>query len=307
MSLVKCFAALSLAALVLSALHAESRCPANVADLALRRIEDGLLVVRVVINHTGPYDLLVDTGSQITVIDPDLASDLHLRIEGTAGVSGVRIQSRSSFVFLDLIEAGSHSVPESLAVIENIPDLKAADPHIRGILGQNFLSRFDLLIDNRHPTLCLDESKSLSQSIKGEHIPLEQPHGPRDALSFTRPLVISARLMGTDLAPVLLRLDSGSNAALLYATQPSFLTPSMVRVPVLKRVVNGAEQAFTVLPGQDVLLGQRLLRQVLFEVPLNGVGRSPRPREDGLLPTSAFERVFISYSKHYVVLDPRAR
>src|SRR6202034_3945204 len=169
------------ATVALSALHAEPRCPGSVASLALRRIQGDLIVIRVRINRTGPYDFLVDTGSQITTIDPVLASDLHLRIEGTTGVSGVRTQSRSAFAFLDLIEVGSHSVPQSLVIVQDIAELKEADPRLRGILGENFLARFDLLIDNRKRILCLDESSSLSQAIRSEHVPLERPHGPRDA------------------------------------------------------------------------------------------------------------------------------
>ena len=307
MSLVKRFVAVSLATLALSALHAEPRCPGNVASLALRRIQDDLIVVRVRINRTGPYDFLVDTGSQITTIDPVLASDLHLRIDGTTGVSGVATQSRSAFAFLDLIEVGSHSVPQSLAVIQDIAELKAADPRIRGILGENFLSHFDLLIDNRQQILCLDESRTLAQAVKGEHIPLEQPHGPRDDLPFTRPMIVSVRLTTADVAPVLLRLDSGSNAAILYAAQPRLLRASVSRAPVLKRVVNGVEQAFAVLPAQDILVGACPVRQMSFVIPINEVGSGPSPREDGLLPTSAFERVFISYSKNYAALDPWVR
>jgi len=307
MSLVKRFVAASLATLALSTLHAEPRCPGNVASLALRRIQDDLIVVRVRINRTGPYDFLVDTGSQITTIDPVLASDLHLRIEGTTGVSSIATQSRSAFAFLDLIEIGSHSVPQSLAVIQDIAELKAADPRMRGILGENFLSRFDLLIDNRQQILCLDESRTLAQAVKGEHIPLEQPHGPRDDLPFTRPMIVSVRLTTADVAPVLLRLDSGSNTALLYAAQPRLLRASVSRAPVLKRVVNGVEQAFAVLPAQDFLVGACLVRQVSFVIPINEVGTGPTPREDGLLPTSAFERVFISYSKNYAALYPWVR
>jgi hypothetical protein len=217
MSLVKRFVAGSLATLILSELHAEPRCPGNVASLTLRRIQDDLIVVRVLINRTGPYDFLVDTGSQITTIDPVLASDLHLRIEGTTGVSGVATQSRIAFAFLDLIEVGNHSVPQSLAVIQDIADLKVADSRTRGMLGENFLSRFDLLIDDRQQILCLDESRTLAQAVKGEHIPLERPHGPRDDLPFTRPMIVSVQLTTVDVAPVLLRLDSGSNTALLYA------------------------------------------------------------------------------------------
>jgi hypothetical protein len=307
MSLVKHFVAASLAAVALSALHAEPHCPGNVASLALRSIQADLIVVRVLINRTGPYDFLVDTGSQITTIDPVIASDLHLRIQGTTGVSGVAIQSRSAFAFLDLIEVGSHSVQHSLAVIQDIADLKAADPRMRGILGENFLSRFDLLIDNRQQILCLDESRSLAQAVKGEHIQLEQPFGPRDDMPFTRPMIVSVRLSTADLAPVLLRLDSGSNAALLYAAQPRLLRASEIRAPVLKRMVNGVVQAFAVLPAQDILVGACPVKQVSFVIPMNGVASGPSPREDGLLPTSAFERVFISYSKNYAALEPWVR
>jgi|SRR5271156_2461397 len=306
MSLVKRFVAASLATLTLSALHAEPRCPGNVATLTLRRIQNDLIVVRVLINRTGPYDFLVDTGSQITTIDPALASDLHLRSEGTMGVSGVATQSRSAFAFLDLIEVGNHSVPQSLAVIQDIAELKAADPRIRGILGENFLSRFDLLIDNRQQILCLDESRTLAQAVKGERIPLEQPYGPRDDLPFTRPMIVSVRLTTADVAPVLFRLDSGSNAALLYAV-PRLLRASVSRVPMLQRVVNGVEQAFAVLPAQDILVGACAVRQMSFVIPMNGIGGGPSPREDGLLPTAAFKRVFISYSENYAALDPWVR
>ena len=307
MSLVKRFVAASLAILALSALHAEPHCPGNVSTSALRRIQDDLIFVRVLINRTGPYDFLIDTGSQITTIDPVLASDLHLRIEGTTGVSGVRTQTRSEFIFLDLIEVGNHSVPQSLAIIQDMAEFRAADPRIRGILGENFLAHFDLLIDNRQQILCLDESRTLAQAVKGEHIPLEQPHGPRDDLPFTRPMIVSARLTTTDAAPVLLRLDSGSNAPLLYAAQPRLLRASASRAPMLKRVVNGVEQACAVLPAQDIFVGGCPVRQVSFIIPVNGVGSGPSPREDGLLPTSAFERVFISYSKNYAALNPWAR
>jgi hypothetical protein len=40
MSLVKRFAAASLATVALSALHAEPPCPGNIASLVLRRIQD---------------------------------------------------------------------------------------------------------------------------------------------------------------------------------------------------------------------------------------------------------------------------
>jgi hypothetical protein len=39
-------------------------------------------------------------------------------------------------------------------------------------------------------------------------------------------------------------------------------------------------------------------------VPMNSIGAGPSPREDGLLPTMAFQHVFISRSGGYVTLEP---
>ncbi len=38
------------------------------------------------INHTGPFDFMVDTGSQLNVIDPRLAAQLNLKSQGTVGL-----------------------------------------------------------------------------------------------------------------------------------------------------------------------------------------------------------------------------
>jgi aspartyl protease len=307
MSLIKYFAAASLATLTLSAVHAEPSCPGKIASSTLSRIQGNLIVVRVLINHTGPYDFLVDTGSQITTIDTLLASNLDLKIEGTTEVSGIATQSRSQFVFLDLIEVGSHSVPQSLAVIQDLAELRAADPRLLGILGENFLSHFDLLIDNRQQILCLDETQTLAEAIKGERIPLERPLGPRDDLPFMRPMIVSVRLTRAEMTPVLLRLDSGSNAPVLYAARPHLLKDSLSRAPGFKRVVNGVQQVFAVLPAQNILVGASKVKHVSFAMLMTGANIGPIPREDGLLPTGAFERVFISYSRSYATLDPRIR
>ena len=49
------------------------------------------------------------------------------------------------------------------------------DLHIRGILGEDFLEHFDMLIDNVHRLLCLDNSAAMRTEVKGPHIPLITP------------------------------------------------------------------------------------------------------------------------------------
>jgi len=300
MSLTKCLAFACFAALTLN-VDAKPHCPGNVASLTLRNVQGSLIVVPVRINHTGPYDLIVDTGAQVTTVDSSLASELQLKAHGTTGVGGVATYARSAFAYLDLVEAGVFSVPNSLVVIQDLAQLKAADPRIRGILGENFLEHFDLLIDNRQHILCLDDSKTLALAVKGERVALADPYGPQDDLPFMRPMMITARFSAIDSTPLLLRLDSGSNAPVLYAADPRLHRAMANRASLLTRAVNGVEQAFAVLSPQDLQVGRRSLKQISFVTPANSVGTGPNPREDGVLPTMAFQRIFISSSAGYAV------
>jgi hypothetical protein len=84
-------------ATLLPMLQAEPHCPGNVASLRLRLVQRSQIIVQVKINRSGPYDFLVDTGAQITTIYPLLASELHLKIQGTTGVVGVGFRARTSF------------------------------------------------------------------------------------------------------------------------------------------------------------------------------------------------------------------
>jgi hypothetical protein len=302
MSLIRFATSVSLAVLVLPTLYAVPRCPGNVASLTLRLVQDSLIVVPVEINHSGPFDFLVDTGAQITTVDSSLAVNLGLKAQGTTGIGGVATYARYAFANLDLLQAGTHIIPNSLVVIQDLKQLKEADPRIRGILGDNFLEHFDILIDNRLHLLCLDDSHALALAIRGEHVALEAPRGTQDDLPFTRPMIVSARLPAAKAAPMLLRLDSGSNAPVLYETCPQIR--NMSRTSLLRRVVNGVDQAFAVFAAQDLELGRKYVRQVPFVVPMNSLGDGPPPREDGILPTMAFQRVFISSAGRYISLDP---
>jgi hypothetical protein len=299
MSLIQCLAFASLGALALPALHSEAHCPGNVASLSLRVVEDSLIIASVQINHSGPYDFVVDTGAQITTIEPSLAFDLHLKVQGQAGIGGVATFSRGGLVSIDSLDAGHNSVSNSIAVIQNIAHLKAADSRVRGILGENFLDHFDVLIDNRRHVLCLDGSNTLAPAMKGKHVALSVPYGSGNDLPFTQPIVVAAHLSAAHKTPLLLRIDSGSNAPVLYARDLHTSQAS-----TLKRIVNGVEQAFALLPAQDLLIDPTSLRQVSFFMPMNAIGNGPPPREDGVLPTLLFQRVFISFEHRYTILDP---
>src|SRR3974390_1153143 len=100
MSKSKQFAAFVLAVTTATTL-AESRCPGNVESLLYRGLNRHQIVVPVSINHSGPYNFLLDTGTQMTMIDPALAGELHLASSGKAGVTTGGVNASASMAQVD--------------------------------------------------------------------------------------------------------------------------------------------------------------------------------------------------------------
>jgi hypothetical protein len=294
---------LSLTAVLLPAAQAEPHCPGNVDILPMRLIQHSQIVVQVTINHTGPYDFMVDTGAQVTTVDPALAAELHLETRGTAGVVGVGVYARASLTQLDSVEAGSHVVEKVLAVIQDLGQTQLADRRVRGVLAGNFLEHFDLLIDYPHSIVCLDDSMQMRSKVKGEHIPLLPTERSRQDRPAPQKLIVSVRLSGIGKRELHLLLDSGIHAPLLYAAAADLKYLQIASVPLRSRGTDGKEYAFTVLPAQEVQVGSHTLHQLPFVTPMNASAKVPGVGADGLLPTSLFQRVFVNYADGYVVLE----
>jgi hypothetical protein len=303
MTTLKWLASFSLAIVTFPAIYAEPHCPGNVNSLRLRLVQRSLIVVPVKINHMGPYDFMVDTGAQITTVDPALAWALHLKILGEAGFIGVGFHSHTPFAQLDSLQAGSNAVDTVLAAIQDPGQVQTTDPHVRGILGSNFLEHFDVLIDYTHSLLCLDEGKLMQANVKGAHIALAKAPRPERNLPFTEPPIVPVRVSGIK-AQLLLQLDSGSNAPMLYEAGKGQTRSLFVSAPLRTRGADGIEHVFAVLPPQEVQVGTHVLPRVPFVAPMDSGKDVPKVDFDGLLPTVLFQRVFISYADHYAVLDP---
>ena len=304
MSLIKCLASISLAAITLPTLHSEPHCPGNVASLRFHLIQRSRIIVPVTINHTGPYDFLVDTGAGSTVVDPSLATELHLKTQGSAEVVGVGFSTHASFAYQDLLEAGSHSVANHPVEVQDLQPLQAADLHFRGILGGDFLGHFDVLMDYAHRMLCLDDTKVMQAAVKGGHIALvTQPQTPNE-VPLTTLLIIPVRLSGFGARQLLLTLDSGANASFLFNHAVN-LAPGLRQTRQRNGYgADGVKRGFSILPPQSMQIGSLNMQQVSFAAPADSGENALTSKEDGLLATVLFRRVFISYADRFVVLDP---
>jgi Aspartyl protease len=285
--------------------QAETRCPGNVAGIRPRLVANALLVIPVKINHSGPFAFMVDTGSQLNVIDPALAAQLNLKSQSTVGLVATVAYFQASVGVLDSLEAGSQLVLNPLVVIQDLGPIQVADPQIRGVLGENFLAHFDVLIDYSRGLLCLDEAKLMEKYLRGERIPLVLPKHPETDLPFTQRLVVSVNLSDTGTRPILLQVDSGSDGPILYADDRELEQPLLSRAKLQGPEVSDARRAFAVLPPQDMRLGSRIVRKVSFVTPASGSHNVPNREEDGILATVLFQRVYVSHSDRFVIFDPR--
>jgi hypothetical protein len=257
------------------------------------------------VNGSGPYEFVVDTGSQLGTVEPSLAAELNLKASASVGVTDVSGVAQASVVRLDSIEANHHKAINPLIVIQEVGQLQTLNSHVRGILGLSFLAHFDVLIDYGQRIICLDDKGGMRQSINGEHIPVVASGNREADLPFTQPLLISVHLSGNESREMLLDLDSGASLPFLFAGRseaPAWLADQH-RVPGSSW--SGTRQSFSVMAPQDIRVGKRSVSHVTFVTPAVSANAGLERYVDGLLPTTLFKRVFISYEDHFVVFDPR--
>jgi aspartyl protease len=294
----------TLTAMSLPMLHAEPPCPGNVDSLRLPVASRSRIVVPVEINHAGPYNFLLDTGAQVTMVDPTLATELNLKIQGGAEFGGVGFLKHASLAQVDLLKAGSKSVANHLVLVQKLDGFKADGLPIRGVIGGNFLGHFNVLIDYAHRMLCLDDANRMQSEVKGERIALANMPQTSEELPGTMPLVVPVRVPRAGTRPLLLKLDSGSNVTFIYDPDKCLALGLQKGARLQGNSADGAQRAFAMLPPQDLQIGKHTLPQVPL-VRLVANGRDiPAHEVDGLLTTGLFRSVFISYADHFVVLDP---
>src|SRR6478672_9137069 len=157
--------------------------------LRVRTIAGYLLVVSVSINDHGPFDFLIDTGTNTTLIDPQLPTELGLAPKDKLKLASLASSTDVPRYYLQTFRVGPASISHYEALAVPLPQLTAFDHKIRGILGMNFLLQFSFRLDYEHSTLtfilsrklrkhrrdCAFRSKSTSHDCWSKLIPMRLP------------------------------------------------------------------------------------------------------------------------------------
>jgi hypothetical protein len=284
-----------------------AQCPADSAAIPYHSLAGGSQVaLSVLINHSGPYDFMLDTGAQVTVIDPRLAAELNLRPQGSIGVVSLLNYASADLVKPELVEAGPAAVRDLPMAVQGLAQLQAANPKLRGILGENFLGRFDLLIDYGHKMICLDQTREMQKQLQGERVPMIEQAEQSGNLAFAERLLVTVHLQGDGKKGTVLKIDSGSNVPMLFENRLESAWWLQLNHARRGSVAGkGGAPMFATMPSQEVQIGSHMTRQIAFLSPISAEHTTARADQDGLLSTAVFKSVFISYADHLVIFDPR--
>lgn len=238
------------------------------------RVQEGRPIVDgVYVNGHGPYLFLIDTGTNVNLIDANLARSIGLNAtfqvdlgsaDGTTSVPG----SDGNEVALGTVKAEDQKF-----LFSQLGAIHDFSSDIQGVLGQWFLAQFDYTIDLQNKRL---------------------EFGKRDRDGIRVPLrMMNARLaVSTNLGDLI--LDSGASRLILFGAEPD---TGRVNTKAFRTVI-GSERAGTVFINRLVIAGQAIWIGDAVAIP-----NQAEPGAAGLLPLSFFKAVYVCNSEGYVVLD----
>lgn len=126
----------------------------DVIEIGIDR--EARMTVPVQIGKHGPFEFMIDTGAQNTVLSTGLATTLALPITGRARITGIAGSEMVDTVEVDQIDLGKRSYYGLLA-----PLLKASDMGADGIIGLDSLQGQRVQIDFRKGLIAVSDSKAL--------------------------------------------------------------------------------------------------------------------------------------------------
>ena len=120
--------------------------------LALEEERNDRYLVPVMIEGAGPFNFMIDTGSQATAVTHQINEGLDLTHYGRATLVGMASTRPVDVVEVDEITFGNHAVYDLVS-----PVLDARHVGADGILGLDSLQDFRVLIDFREETIAVQD------------------------------------------------------------------------------------------------------------------------------------------------------
>lgn len=267
--------------------------PAVAEVLALEEERNRRLTVPVHIDGSGPFDFMIDTGSQATAVTREINATLGLRPAGTATLVGMASRRAVELVEVARLDIGSHTITDFAA-----PVLERAHVGADGIVGLDSLQDFRVMIDFREQTIALEDMRGREPSKRGFEIVV------RARQKLGQLLITDAIVEGVHATVI---IDTGAQAS---------LANNALRERI--RTQRASEVTTTDVNGVDLIGQMSLMRTLTIEglsltnVPLTfadtpafeALGLTDTPALSlGMQHLALFDRVAIDFANRRVMFD----
>jgi hypothetical protein len=240
------------------------------AGLKLSVIDGRTMVDCVFVNGHGPYRFLLDTGSNVNLIESGLARKIGM--SATSNIEFASAAGKSMMQGSDgnEITLGPAEADDQKFLFTRLEAVQKLDPDVRGVLGQWFLGRFDYLIDLRAKRLEFGK---------------QERNGTRAGFQWINARTIVTTSLGG------LALDSGAARLVLFNVEADGDPRGMVNTFTGSKAVGAASRKL-VIEVRNVWHGDAVTMPSQTE-----------PGVAGLLPVSLFKAVYVCNSDGYVVFE----
>jgi predicted aspartyl protease len=265
--------------------------------VSFRLVRNYLVVVPVRINGEGPFDFILDTGTNTTVVTPELASQLKLKPTGQVSLitpSGAKTVPRA---ILENLKMGTKPIERLEVIYDGLQGVRSIDRNIHGILGQNFLCRFNYLLQYPKRQIEFEENGEWEGKFQGTQLPVFEDEGKQIVVTLAgAPFNSTLRFV----------LDSAASDLVIFASVASTMELDAERGGSFLLTASSRSSPVRMQRIQALQIGS----ERLFNIKAAVVQYSeliPNRSEDGLLPTSLFDTIVFQNDKHMVILNPKVK
>lgn len=252
----------------------------------------GAIAVPVFIEGAGPYRFLVDTGSTHTAVRDTFAASIGAVPVARTVLTTSTGQADALVVRLTHVTLGSAAVDELFATSLTAAASGVLGDGIAGVIGQDFLARFDYTLDYRGSALIWENDLDERPGVR---VPLV-PAAGRFVIEVPRPETAGGTLR---LVP-----DSGADALVLFDRPAEPIVATGARAATFELASMAGR-----VSAQAVRLRTIRVGDVWICDPLAGVvpASGGAALADGLLPLDLFSSVSFNNRQRYMIVQPRER
>lgn len=264
--------------------------------VGFRVLRGAFIVVPVFVGDKGPFDFILDTAGETSLIDSTLARKLEPARPDSVPLDTPNGQQNASLVIVPSLSVGSLVTTQAEILETDLRPFSHSGLAIMGVLGEDVLSQFNLLLDYRNRSVAFYAKTESQSPIAGSHLPISIAHAC--------PFVIAELPDGRTLR---LFLDSGANSLVLHNIHIPEFHPcsSSAGYPCGSSAHGGMLRSAAGISKviQGHITGLRI-GDVYFPDVAAVISPQALPDDpvNGDLPLSLFRQVYINFSERYAVI-----